>query len=110
MLYVGSHINTMTACGTPSWTAPEVLRGEKYTEKCDIYSFGVVLWESVTRKTPHEGLPHFQIVFQVGTQGLRPTIPRHCPHAWARLITDCWSEDPNGRPSFEEIRERLQNF
>jgi len=46
-------------------TAPEVLRGEKYTEKCDIYSFGIVLWECVTRENPHEGIPHFQIVFQV---------------------------------------------
>ncbi len=96
-----NYMNTMTSCGTPSWvftfffglcqylwygllinnkpffssklqTAPEVLRGEKYTEKCDVYSFGIVLWECVTRQTPHEGIPHFQVVFQVGTQGLRP--------------------------------------
>jgi serine/threonine protein kinase len=30
----------MTACGTPSWSAPEILRSERYTEKVDIYSFG----------------------------------------------------------------------
>lgn len=30
----------MTACGTPSWTAPEILRNESYSEKADIYSFG----------------------------------------------------------------------
>jgi serine/threonine protein kinase len=91
-------------------TAPEVLRGEKYTEKCDVYSFGIVLWECVTRMTPHEGIPHFQVVFQVGTQGLRPDLPSDTPHHWARLTADCWAEDPDVRPSFEEILDRLQKF
>jgi tRNA A-37 threonylcarbamoyl transferase component Bud32 len=103
-------MDTMTSCGTPSWTAPEVLRGEKYTEKCDVYSFGIVLWECVTRMTPHEGIPHFQVVFQVGTQGLRPEIPGDTPHHWGRLTADCWAEDPDARPSFEEILDRLQKF
>lgn len=103
-------MDTMTSCGTPSWTAPEVLRGEKYTEKCDVYSFGIVLWECVTRMTPHEGIPHFQVVFQVGTQGLRPDLPSDTPHHWARLTADCWAEDPDVRPSFEEILDRLQKF
>jgi serine/threonine protein kinase len=35
-----SDTNNMTACGTPSWTAPEILRNEKYTEKADVYSYG----------------------------------------------------------------------
>ncbi len=34
----------MTFCGSPSWVAPEVFRGEAYTEKVDVYSYGVVLW------------------------------------------------------------------
>eukprot|EP01089_Gocevia_fonbrunei_P014279 TRINITY_DN3876_c0_g5_i1.p1 TRINITY_DN3876_c0_g5~~TRINITY_DN3876_c0_g5_i1.p1 ORF type:complete len:172 (+),score=17.73 TRINITY_DN3876_c0_g5_i1:52-516(+) len=105
-----SVLQTMTSCGTPSWTAPEVLRGEKYTESCDVFSYGVVLWECVTRENPHAGLPHFQIVFQVGTQGLRPKIPQDCPHAWARLIADCWLDCPEERPSFEEIIDRLNKF
>jgi serine/threonine protein kinase len=36
---------TMTRCGTPCWTAPEILRGEKYSEKADVYSFGIIMWE-----------------------------------------------------------------
>jgi len=35
---------TMTACGTPSWAAPEVLRRDHYTHKADIYSFGICMW------------------------------------------------------------------
>jgi serine/threonine protein kinase len=35
----------MTACGTPAWTAPEIINGGSYTEKVDVYSFGIVMWE-----------------------------------------------------------------
>lgn len=36
--------NAQTMCGTPRWLAPEVFRGEDYSEKIDIYSYGIVLW------------------------------------------------------------------
>ncbi|KAI8464201.1 MAG: kinase-like domain-containing protein, partial [Monoraphidium minutum] len=39
--------------GTIEYAAPEVLRGEPYTEKCDVWSFGVVLWELLTRARPY---------------------------------------------------------
>lgn len=103
-------MQTMTSCGTPSWTAPEVLRGEKYSSACDVYSMAIVLWECVTRSVPYEGVPHFQIVFTVGNQGLRPEIPPDCPHAWANLIVDCWAENPADRPSFDDIMLRLRKF
>jgi serine/threonine protein kinase len=44
---------TMTRCGTPAWTAPEVIRGEKFSEKADLYSFGIVMWEVTTPPHPH---------------------------------------------------------
>jgi serine/threonine protein kinase len=94
-----SSVSQMTSCGTPAWTAPEVLRNEKYDEKCDVYSFGIVLWELVTREDPHHGMPPFQVVFAVGTQGIRPTIPSSCPPEFAHLIEDCWDENPRERVS-----------
>jgi serine/threonine protein kinase len=39
--------------GTIEYCAPEVLRGEPYTERCDVYSFGVVLWELLLRQRPY---------------------------------------------------------
>ena len=94
---------TMTACGTPSWTAPEVLRNERYTTKADVYGFGIVIWEMFSRADPFPGLPPFQIVFAVGNQGLRPRLNNNWPAEWVKLITDCWAEDPLLRPNFEEI-------
>jgi len=103
-------MSSMTSCGTPCWTAPEVLRNERYTEKADVYSFGVVIWECVTRKEPHHHMPPFQVIFAVGTQGLRPEIPKSTPRLLSKLISDCWAENPERRPSFNEIIARLQDF
>jgi len=43
-------------CGSPAWVAPEVLRGEQYDESADVYSYGIVLWEMLTRTLPYKGL------------------------------------------------------
>jgi len=103
---------TMTACGTPAWTAPEVLRTERYTTKCDVYSFGVVLWEMFSRADPFPQIPPFQIVFLVGNQGRRPQLPNPnpWPPQWVQLISECWSEDPKNRPSFEQLLSRLKSL
>jgi len=101
---------SMTACGTPAYTAPEVLRNERYTEKVDVFSFGIVMWELVTREEPHHGVPPFQIVFSVGTQGVRPAIPDSCLLEIRELIEDCWTESPDERPSFENIVQRLETM
>ena len=52
---ITEHNQTMTACGTPSWTTPEVLRNERYTTKADVYGFGVVVWEMFARADPFPG-------------------------------------------------------
>ncbi|KAL6080092.1 putative serine/threonine-protein kinase SIS8 [Balamuthia mandrillaris] len=101
---------TLTSCGTPCWTAPEVLRNERYTEKADVYSFGIVLWEMATREDPYGGMPPFQVVFAVATEKIRPEIPDQCPPAWADLIRRCWAEDPKQRPSFQQVLECLEGM
>ena len=42
--------------GTYQWMAPEVINGYKYTEKADVFSFGIILWELATRKPPYYGI------------------------------------------------------
>ncbi|GAM27271.1 hypothetical protein SAMD00019534_104460 [Acytostelium subglobosum LB1] len=101
---------TMTPVGTPCWTAPEVLRNDPYTEKADIFSYAIVLWELVTRQDPYQGMPTFQIVISVGQHRLRPVVPSNVSGAFTRLLTECWSEDPTQRPSFQEIVKRLEGM
>jgi len=101
--------STMTSCGTAAWAAPEILKNNRYTEKADVYSFGVCLWEFWTRRDPYEGMQTFQIIFNVGTANMRPLIPEDCPTDYAQLMMDCWQTDPSARPSFEQILGRL-NF
>lgn len=71
--------NKLTACGTPAWTAPEVVRMEQYTEKVDVYSFGIIMWELITRQEPYGGRKGVQIAYAAAEQGLRPDIPSYCP-------------------------------
>jgi tRNA A-37 threonylcarbamoyl transferase component Bud32 len=109
-IYEDTQANTLTMCGTPCYTAPEILRNAHYTTKADVYSFAVVLWELVTREEPFSGMPPFQVIFAVGTKGARPEIPSWCPPELAKLIQMCWADDPNQRPSFNQIIEYLESW
>lgn len=101
---------TMTACGTPCWTAPEILRNARYTTKADVFSYGIVLWELVTRDEPFSGMPAFQVIFAVGTKGVRLPLPAICPPELIKLITSCWQEDPSLRPPFSDIITYLERI
>jgi len=101
----------MTQVGTPMWMAPEIIMGKKYTEKADVYAFGIILWELLTRLEPYEDKEPMQIVVQVVNEGLRPLMTREFDQSpLSPLIRDCWSANPDERPSFDIIAERLQGL
>ena len=50
-----------SSAGTPEWMAPELIRNEPFTEKCDIFSLGVIMWELCTLKRPWDGIPPVQV-------------------------------------------------
>ncbi|TMW66787.1 hypothetical protein Poli38472_014099 [Pythium oligandrum] len=98
--------------GTPYWTAPEILQGHRYSEKADIYSFGIVLCELDTGDTPYQdmktlhGAPEFtplQILQHVITGALRPTLSRECPAHITRVVHACLHCDPAARPSASQL-------
>ena len=48
-------------CGTYQWMAPEVIEGRSYTEKADVFSYGIILWELLTRRIPYDGMQPMQV-------------------------------------------------
>eukprot|EP01094_Clydonella_sp_ATCC50884_P020714 TRINITY_DN4359_c0_g1_i2.p1 TRINITY_DN4359_c0_g1~~TRINITY_DN4359_c0_g1_i2.p1 ORF type:complete len:420 (+),score=151.84 TRINITY_DN4359_c0_g1_i2:427-1686(+) len=106
---------TMTSIGTPIYMAPEVIKNTRYSEKADVYSFGIVLCEVWSETTPYaevdfRDMTTDTLVLAVANDGLRPLIPPQCPSAYRSLIEDCMVERPELRPGFDEIVERLQRM
>ena len=101
---------TMTKLGTLQWVAPEVLREERYSEKADVYSFAILIWELLSRKVPFVGRSAIEVAHNVAYNGLRPTLPGSSPPALRDLILRCWDDDPSLRPPFETIHEELQRM
>ncbi|XP_059354748.1 mitogen-activated protein kinase kinase kinase 7-like isoform X1 [Carassius carassius] len=90
--------------GSAAWMAPEVFEGNNYSEKCDVFSWGIILWEVITRRKPFDeiGGPAFRIMWAVH-RGTRPPLIKNLPKPLESLMTRCWSKDPSQRPSMEEI-------
>ncbi|KAG7941258.1 hypothetical protein I3843_16G030600 [Carya illinoinensis] len=101
-------LSSKSTAGTPEWMAPEVLRNERANEKCDVYSFGVILWELCTLRIPWKGLNPMQVVGAVGFQNKRLEIPEEVDPEVAQIINDCWQTDPQLRPSFSQLISRLR--
>jgi serine/threonine protein kinase len=95
--------------GTPHYTAPEVLLHCRYGPKVDTFSYGVVLWEMLNRKVPYGDMSHVAIYEHVVTRGWRLPISNDTPGGLQRLISRCWSKNPNDRPDFSEIIEQFES-
>ncbi|KAM0829709.1 hypothetical protein ACQ4PT_066712 [Festuca glaucescens] len=101
-------LSSRSTAGTAEWMAPEVLRNEPSDEKCDVFSYGVILWELCTLQQPWEGMNAMQVVGAVGFQSRRLDIPDNVDPAVAEIITRCWQTVPRARPSFAEIMTALK--
>lgn len=89
--------------GTPHWMAPDLFEGSMYTNKVDVYSYAMVLWELLVGSYPFKGVPPVQIAYLVCKKQERPKLPSRTPNSLAKLITKCWTHKPEERPSFGRI-------
>lgn len=111
--YSSADQNATNASDTCIWYAPEVLADQeqpgnapthKYTEKADVYSFGMVCFELLTGKVPFEdGHLHGDQMMKNIQAGERPLFPSISPKYLVNLTKKCWHTDPNYRPSFSSI-------
>uniref|UniRef100_A0A672R0S2 Mitogen-activated protein kinase kinase kinase n=1 Tax=Sinocyclocheilus grahami TaxID=75366 RepID=A0A672R0S2_SINGR len=93
----------MSFAGTVAWMAPEVIRNEPVSEKVDIWSFGVVLWEMLTGEIPYKDVDSSAIIWGVGNNSLQLPLPESCPDGFKILLRQCWNCKPRSRPSFRQI-------
>jgi len=84
-----------------------VLEGRGYTKASDVYSFGMVCWEIVSRQIPFGHLDNQIRIAAAVLAGERPTIPHYTQQAYAKLILSTWHPDPTQRPSFPDIIDYL---
>ncbi|EGZ12604.1 hypothetical protein PHYSODRAFT_424746, partial [Phytophthora sojae] len=107
-----TNLTATAAAGTLSWTAPELLLGEEYTEKVDIYSLGVLLSELDTCTLPYHDpaslserlVQHpLRLMRRILDDGLRPQLSPDCPLPITHLIAACVSRNPKLRPSAADV-------
>ncbi|XP_019463447.1 PREDICTED: uncharacterized protein LOC109362248 [Lupinus angustifolius] len=98
--------------GTLPWMAPELLSGKStmVSEKIDVYSFGIVMWEVLTGDEPYANMHCASIIGGIVNGSLRPQTPTWCDPEWKSLMESCWASDPAERPSFSEISKKLRTM
>ena len=116
--------------GTSIYMAPEIVNNEFYDEKCDVFSFGIIMFEVFTRnfkpygantaqieiKVAQNPLFRFVFFFQISNNKKRPALPvdmgplDHSQIAFIELMTKCWSHNASARPSFSEIIAALNSI
>ncbi|XP_035447295.1 tyrosine-protein kinase CSK isoform X1 [Spodoptera frugiperda] len=89
------------------WTAPEALKYNKFSNKSDMWSFGILLWEIYSfGRVPYPRIPLAEVVRHV-ERGYRMEAPEGCPGGPYEVMRAAWHADPAQRPTFAATRHRL---
>ncbi|NXU56342.1 TESK1 kinase, partial [Turnix velox] len=104
----GSDKEPLAVVGSPYWMAPEVLRGEIYNEKADVFAYGIILCEIIARiPADPDYLPRTED-FGLDVTAFRTMVGIDCPATFLQLAFHCCSMEPTSRPSFLEITQCLE--
>ncbi|KAM9367748.1 dual specificity testis-specific protein kinase 1 [Phaethornis superciliosus] len=104
----GCEKEPLAVVGSPYWMAPEVLRGEIYNEKADVFAYGIILCETIARvPADPDYLPRTED-FGLDITTFRTMVGIDCPAAFLQLTFHCCSMEPTSRPSFLEITQCLE--
>ncbi|KAK9064504.1 hypothetical protein SSX86_015886 [Deinandra increscens subsp. villosa] len=102
LLYMNGEI------GTRGYMAPEVVSRKPYGHKCDVYSFGICLWEIYCCEMAYtydlDNIP--ADIYKE----MRPSIPVNCPRSLVRLMQQCWETNPRKRPEMKDVIIELEEI
>ena len=92
------------------WTAPEAALYNRFSIKSDIWSFGVTMWELVTKGVePYPGMTNAETSEQVQS-GYRMPKPGGCPDALYKIMLSCWRDEAKSRPTFDYLKSALLDW
>lgn len=95
--------------GTPLYMAPEIYKNNVYySYKSDVYSFAITVYEIMTDEIPYKETSMYEQMRKVSSSA-RPSFSNPIPQCYRNLIEQCWSQNPEDRPSFESIVDLLRN-
>ena len=99
-------------CGTSMYMAPEIIEGNRYNGKIDVYSFGILMYEVVTNSIPYPLLcsgkmSAYSFNKKVIDENYRPQFDHPINKSIQKLIESCWSKNPKERPTFEQLFKKL---
>ncbi|CAI8031879.1 Mitogen-activated protein kinase kinase kinase 3, partial [Geodia barretti] len=91
--------------GTPYWMAPEVIKGEAYTDRADIWSVGATVVEMLQSHPPWYDFEPTAAMFKIVMEDTVPNLPAHCSEHATHFLTKCFIKDKSQRPSARELLE-----
>eukprot|EP01133_Synstelium_polycarpum_P008918 gene8918-10450_t len=89
--------------GGQLYMAPEVFKGESNSEKSDVYSFAILLWEILTSQNPQQDMEPQKMAHMAAHDSYRPPIPATVSTEWKELLQMCWHQECDKRPTFEQV-------
>jgi serine/threonine protein kinase len=89
--------------------APEVIRGGQHTKQSDVYSFGLIVWQMLTKETPFADIPCLSTMYLIGNNKT-PLIPEDCPVYFRNIMQSCWNTDPEKRPCFTDLIKTMKQI
>ena len=90
------------------WTAIEAILQNCFTTKCDVWSFGILLYELITYgRFPYPGMTDAEVIEALQT-GYHMPCPNGCPEQLYEMMRECWKDEATSRPTFKALKGRLE--